>query len=241
MNAIVKSPFAWLLKREYWESRRGFLWAQVSAAGVILVITILGIIAGEVFRARMEGDTSVHMGGVNLNAMLQNAVSHNTAQLVGALDMTLLSFGFIASVVLFFVVFFYLLGSLYDDRRDRSILFWRSLPISDTGTVLSKVVAAVIIAPLIATVVVLAGYLCMQIVVSVWFLAHGVNPFGLLWGHWQPLSVWLHLLVMVPVNAIWALPTVGWLLLWSAAARSKPFLWAVVIPIVAGVLNLWIG
>ena len=241
MNAIVKSPFAWLLKREYWESRRGFLWAQVSAAGVILVITILGIIAGEVFRARMEGDTSVHMGGVNLNAMLQNAVSHNTAQLVGALDMTLLSFGFIASVVLFFVVFFYLLGSLYDDRRDRSILFWKSLPISDTGTVLSKVVAAVIIAPLIATVVVLAGYLCMQIVVSVWFLAHGVNPFGLLWGHWQPLSVWLHLLVMIPVNAIWALPTVGWLLLWSAAARSKPFLWAVVIPIVAGVLNLWIG
>jgi len=144
-------------------------------------------------------------------------------------------------VVLFFVVFFYLLGALYDDRRDRSILFWKSLPISDTATVVSKVIAAVIIAPLIAVVVTLAGYIGAQIIVSVWFLAHGVNPFGLLWAHSEPFSLWLHLLVMVVVNAVWALPTVGWLLVWSAAVRSKPFLWAVVIPIVAGVLNFWIG
>ena len=44
MNAIAKSPFAWLLKREYWESRRSFLRAQVIAAGVIIVLSILGVI-----------------------------------------------------------------------------------------------------------------------------------------------------------------------------------------------------
>ena len=241
MNAIVKSPFAWLLKREYWESRRGFLWAQVCAAGVILAITILGIIAGEAFRIRSGVDMSMHMGAANLGEMLRSASTHDIGQLVQALDMTLLLFGFIASVVLFFVVFFYLLGALYDDRKDRSILFWKSLPVSDTATVISKVVAAVIMAPLIAVVVTLAGYIGAQIIVSLWFLAHGVNPFGLLWAHAQPFSVWLHLLVMVPVNAVWALPTVGWLLFWSAAVRSKPFLWAVVIPIVAGVLNFWVG
>ena len=241
MNAIVKSPFAWLIKREYWESRRGFLWAQVCAAGVILAITILGIIAGEVFRARMGVDTSVHMGAANLSEMLRLASAHDVDQLVKGLDMTLLLFGFISSIVLFFVVFFYLLGALYDDRRDRSILFWKSLPVSDTSTVISKVVAAIVIAPLIAVVVTLAGYIGAQIIISLWFLAHGVNPFSLLWAHAQPFSVWLHLLAMVPVNAVWALPTVGWLLLWSAAVRSKPFLWAVVIPIIAGVLNFWIG
>jgi ABC-2 type transport system permease protein len=241
MNAIVKSPFAWLLKREYWESRRGFLWAQVTAAAVILVITILGIIAGEVFRARMGIDASVHMGATNLSQMLRSASAHDVNALVKGLDMTLLLFGFISSVVLFFVVFFYLLGALYDDRRDRSILFWKSLPVSDTATVISKVIAAVVIAPLIATVVTLAGYIGAQIIVSLWFLGHGVNPFGLLWAHIEPFSLWLHLLVMIVVNAVWALPTVGWLLLWSAAVRSKPFLWAVVIPIVAGVLNFWIG
>ncbi|MGH8151102.1 MAG: hypothetical protein ACREPF_00015 [Rhodanobacteraceae bacterium] len=239
MNAIVKSPFAWLLKREYWESRRGFLWAQVTAAGVILAITILGIIAGEVFRVRSGVD--VHMGATNLSQMLQSAANHDVVQLVKGLDMTLLLFGFISSIVLTFVVFFYLLGALYDDRRDRSILFWKSLPVSDTATVISKIIAAVVIAPLIAVIVILAGYIGAQIIVSLWFLAHGINPFVLLWAHVEPFSVWLHLLAMVPVNAVWALPTVGWLLLWSAAVRSKPFLWAVVIPIIAGVLNFWIG
>jgi ABC-2 type transport system permease protein len=90
-------------------------------------------------------------------------------------------------------------------------------------------------------VVVLAGYIGAQIIVSLWFLAHGVNPIGLLWMHAEPFSLWLHLLAMIPVNAVWALPTVGWLLVWSAAVRSKPFLWAVVIPVIAGVLNFWIG
>jgi ABC-2 type transport system permease protein len=241
MNAIVKSPFAWLLRREYWEERRGFLWAQIAAVVVILAITILGIIAGEVFRARMGGDMSVHMGAANLSQMLSSASAHDIGALVKALDMTLLLFGFISSVVLFFVVFFYLLGALYDDRRDRSILFWKSLPLSDTSTVISKVIAAVIIAPLIAVVVVLAGYIGAQIIVSLWFLAHGVNPIGLLWAHTEPFSLWLHLRAMIPVNAVWALPTVGWLLVWSAAVRSKPFLWAVVIPVIAGVLNFWIG
>ena len=241
MNAIAKSQFAWLLKREYWESRRGFLWAQVVTAGVIVGISILGIIAAEAFRARMGVQIAGPWGGANLNEMLRSASQHDVIQLVNGLDMTLLMFAGIASVVLCFVMFFYLLGALYDDRRDRSILFWKSLPVSDTATVASKVVAAVLIAPLLAMAVTLAGYIAMQVVVSFWFLAHGVNPFALLWAHTDPFLLWLRLLVMVPVDALWALPTVGWLLLWSAAVRSKPFLWAVATPIVAGLLNFWIG
>jgi len=239
MNAILKSPFAWLLKREYWESRRSFLRAQVIAAGVIIVLSILGVIVAEATRARWSGH--IEMGGNgNLTEVLQNALSHNIDGLVRALDGMMLMFGMLAAIVLFFVVFFYLLGALYDDRRDRSILFWKSLPVSDTATVLSKVVSAVIVAPLIAAVVVLAAYIVQQIVMSLWFAAHGLNPFPLLWAHVSPFSTWLHMLAMIPVNALWALPTVGWLLLWSAVARSKPFLWAVAVPIVAGVLNFWV-
>src|SRR5690348_13481518 len=178
MNAIVKSPFAWLLKREYWESRRGFLWAQVWAAGVLLVISILGIVAFEAFRLRNNIEIGMHG---NLSALLSNGMQHNAAGIAPGLDGLMLTFGMIAAIVLFFVVFFYLLGSLYDDRRDRSILFWKSLPVSDTATVLSKVVSAVIVAPLIAAVVVLAAYIVQQIVMSLWFAAHGLNPFPLLW------------------------------------------------------------
>ncbi|GAE49902.1 membrane protein [Xanthomonas arboricola pv. pruni str. MAFF 311562] len=56
-------------------------------------------------------------------------------------------------MVLAFVVFFYSLGSLYDDRRDRSVLFWKSLPVSDVQTVLSKAAWALLLAPLIAIVI----------------------------------------------------------------------------------------
>jgi ABC-2 type transport system permease protein len=238
MNAIVKSPFAWLLKREYWEERGGFLRAQVITAGVIIVLSILGVIVAEATRARWGAH--IDFSGNNLGGTLQNALSNNIDGLVHALDATMFTFGGFAAIVLFFVVFFYLLGALYDDRKDRSILFWKSLPVSDTATVISKVVSAVVVAPLIAVMVVLAGYIVEQIVMSNWFAAHGLNPFTLLWAHAGPFSTWLHMLAMIPVNAVWALPTVGWLLLWSAVVRSKPFLWAVVVPIIAGVLNFWI-
>jgi ABC-2 type transport system permease protein len=241
MNTIRSSltNFGWLVKREYWESRRGFLWAQFWAAASILVITILGIIAGEVLKARAGGQMDVSMG-LNLGQILREATTRDMDQLVKALDATMLLFGFVAGMVLFFVVFFYLLGALYDDRRDRSVLFWKSLPLSDTGTVLSKAVAGIVVAPLIATGIVLAGYVGAQVVVSLWLLLHAVNPLPL-WIQGEPYGVWLRLLVMVPVNALWALPTVGWLLLWSAAVRSKPFLWAIIVPIIAGMLNFWIG
>lgn len=237
MNSMT--TFGWLVKREYWESRRGFLWAPFWAAAAIIIITILGIIAGEVMRMR-TGFGSANMG-IGLNNILHSASAQDMGELVKALDMTMLLFGFVTAVVLSFVIFFYLLGALYDDRRDRSILFWKSLPLSDSATVLSKVVAAVILAPLIAVGVVLAGYIVAQIVISIWLLAHGVNPLGMVWAHAGPYSVWFHLLVMVGVNAVWALPTVGWLLLWSAAVRSKPFLWAIIIPVIAGILNFWVG
>jgi ABC-2 type transport system permease protein len=237
MNAILKSPFAWLLKREYWESRRGFLWAPFWTLAAILGLSVLGIVAFEVFRMR----NGIHLDGDGLGNALQDAFNNNTAGLVQSLDVVMLLLGGFVAIVLAFVIFFYLLGALYDDRRDRSILFWKSLPVSDTSTVISKIVAAIVIAPLIAVGVVLAGYIVAQIIGSVWFAAHGLNPFRLLWAHTDPWLTWLHLVAMIPVNAIWALPTVGWLLFWSAAVRSKPFLWAVVIPIIAAVLNFWVA
>lgn len=240
MSTSTATTFGWLVKREYWESRKGFLWAPFWATAVLLILTVLGMIASEVFNARMHGDTQVQLG-ISLNQMLRGVSSHDMPELVRGLDMTMMSIAVIAGIVFTFVVFFYLLGALYDDRRDRSILFWKSLPLSDTATVLSKVVAAVIVAPLIATTIVLVAYIALQVLISLWLLIHGVNPIPLLWMHVEPFGVWLQLLVAIPVNAIWALPTVGWLLFCSAAARGKPFLWAILTPVVVGVLNTWVS
>jgi ABC-2 type transport system permease protein len=224
-----------LLKREYWEHKGGFFWAPIWVCAVVIVVTVLGILSAEVFRAHAQ----VHMG-FSLEELRANISANDLVEAGNALDMAQLVFGGITCISLFFVLFFYLLGALYDDRRDRSVLFWKSLPITDTSTVASKVLSAMFVAPAIAFVVSTAAYVLFLVLIVLWAGAHGLNAFpAILAAH--PLGMFWRLLLTIPVDAIWALPTIGWLLFWSAYARSKPFLWAVVLPILAVAINGWFG
>ena len=138
-----------------------------------------------------------------------------------------------------FVVFFYCLGALYDERKDRSVLFWKSLPISDTQTVLSKVASAALVAPIIAIGASILTMFVFMLMISTVVLMHGGNPVELLWGPANPLTLIGGHIAWIPVYALWALPTIGWLLLCSAWARSKPFLWAIMVPLFAGIFVSW--
>jgi ABC-2 type transport system permease protein len=224
-----------LIKREYWEHRGGFLWTPIWITGVILALTVIGMITAEVFRANVH----VHVG-ISLDSLRDSISAQDFASAGNALDVVQLVFGAIPCIGLFFVLFFYLLGALYDDRRDRSVLFWKSLPVSDSMTVASKALASLLLAPLLAFAVSTVAYLLFLVLVSLWTALHGLNvlpavlashPFGMFW----------RLLLTIPVDALWALPTIGWLLFWSAFARSKPFLWAVMLPILALFANWWFG
>ena len=224
-----------LLKREYWEHRGGFLWAPVWTCAILLILTALGIITAEIFGRR----ANLQMG-FSLDRLHASMDANDLIQAGNAFDMVQMMFGVITCAVLFFVLFFYLLGALYDDRRDRSVLFWKSLPVSDASTVLSKSLAAMLLAPLLSFVVATLAYLVFLLLVTLWGALHGFNalpaiaaahPFGMFW----------RMLLTIPVDALWALPTIGWLLFWSAFARSKPFLWAVLLPVFAVIVNGWFG
>ncbi|MDE1898677.1 MAG: ABC-2 transporter permease [Xanthomonadaceae bacterium] len=229
--------FAWLVKREYWERRGGMLWAQVVSGGVMLLVSLVGLLIGEVaLRAHGGMDTQIQVG-VPLGQLINHPTAAQIAQFGHALDASMISFVGIGSMVLAFVLFFYLLSALYDERKDRSILFWKSLPVSDRDTVLSKVVTATVLAPVIAMIVALAAYFAVLILLSLFALLHGGNPVTLLWLPSHPLLMLVKLVIALPLNALWALPTVGWLLLCSSAVRAAPFLWAVLLPLAAGVLN----
>src|SRR5690606_14427191 len=106
----------------------------------------------------------------------------------------------------------------------------------DGETVLSKVASAVLVAPLLATIASILTMFGFLVLVSLVVLFYGGNPVTLLWGPASPLLLSLQYLAAIPVYALWALPTVGWLLLCSSWARSKSFLWAVVPPLLAGIL-----
>jgi ABC-2 type transport system permease protein len=228
--------FYWLMKREFWENRGGFLWAPVVTGVVFLVLNVMAIVAAEVMRAR----NGIEIGGNNFRVLIERAGDGDLAQVGAALDMTMLSSMGLLTIVLAFVVFFYCLGALYDDRRDRSVLFWKSLPLSNTSTVLSKVVSAVVVAPAIAVVVGIAVGLVQLVIFSLVLSFHGINMWELLTlAH--PVRAVISLLGSIPVYALWAAPAVGWLLLCSAWARSKPFLWAVAVPVVAGLMVSWFG
>jgi ABC-2 type transport system permease protein len=224
-----------LLKREYWEHRGGFLWTPVWITGVILVFTVLGILSAEVFHAQSH----VHMG-FSLDELRDNISASDWSEAGNALDMAQLMFGGLTSIGLFAVLFFYLLGALYDDRRDRSVLFWKSLPVTDASTVVSKALSAMLVAPVLAFAVATAAYIVFLVMVALWAGMHGLNALPAIFAA-HPLGMFTRLLLTVPISALWALPAIGWLLFWSAYVRSKPFLWAVMIPVVALIVNWWLG
>ena len=229
--------FYWLVKRELWEHRGGFLWTPIIVGGVFLLLNLMGIITGEVMGGRHG--FNITLGSSNNMNLLARALDQQSMATVGAgLDMVMYSPTMIIGMVLGFVVFFYCLGALYDDRRDRSLLFWKSLPISDTATVLSKVVAATVVAPLIAIIVGTLTGILMLLMFAIALSLHGVSVWHLLTLS-HPFQVIANLVGSIPLYVVWALPTVGWLLLCSAWSRSKPFLWAVVLPVAVGIVIGW--
>ena len=227
--------FYWLVKREFWEHRGSFLLAPIITGGVMLVLTLMGIITSEVFRAR----NGVQVNGIDFNTITAHMGPDALETIGKALDLAIMSPIVLIGIVLFLVVFFYCLGSLYDDRRDRSILFWKSLPISDRDTVLSKAFCATVLVPVIAIIVSVVTGLLIMVMMAIVASMHGANLWQMLWTLPHPFHITASMLSCIPLYVVWALPTVGWLMLCSAWARNKPFLWALIIPIGSGIIVSW--
>jgi ABC-2 type transport system permease protein len=263
MNAVIESQapspsplrvaphpthkFRLLLRREFWEHKGGFFWAPIWAGAISLVLTAMALIVGEVSmrRAVAAGQNmqingvDVSVNGLDLGVLASRMDASSIRDFGNGIDFASLTSALWPMVVLGFVVFFFCLGSLYDERKDRSVLFWKSLPLSDTETVLSKAASALVVAPALAVAAAIASMLGFLLLVSVFVLLHHGNPHALVWGPGSPLKVAASLAAAIPVYALWALPAVGWLMFCSAWAKSKPFLWAILIPVFSGILISW--
>lgn len=250
MNAPAKTmshpthKFQLLLRREFWEHKGGFLWAPLVAGGIFLLLSLMGFGVGEMAARRATGnfemgDGRFQFNGIDLEAFTAQMDAHDLYRLGQGIDLSMMMASTWPLIVLAFVVFFYCLGALYDERKDRSVLFWKSLPLSDRETVLSKVASALLVAPALAVAAAVATMFGFLMVLSAMVLLHGGNPFEMVWGPGSPLKVAGQLIAVIPVYALWALPAAGWLLLCSSWAKSKPFLWAIMIPVFAGIFVTW--
>jgi ABC-2 type transport system permease protein len=210
--------FMWLIRRELWENRG--IWTVPSIVGGILVVVTT--------MTATFGDISIN------NASLFVHRHGDEARVLGEM----LLFGFGTSLFLFMCLYsiFYLVDSLSTERKDRSILFWKSLPISDGATVLSKLVMAAAVIPLIFLVAADLTTLGVAIVLSL----RGGSAFARVFFQpdlWLQLQVlWLYLIV---VMAIWYLPVAGWLLMVSAWARRAVLMWAMLPPILLVLIGKW--
>lgn len=131
-------------------------------------------------------------------------------------------------VILVFVTFNYLLGCLYSDRKDRSILFWRSMPVSARDEVLAKLAVALLVAPAIFIAASLLAQLATVLLAMLLVLRMDLDPFAVVLGNIQFGRLLLDQLGGWVLTALWVAPVYAWVLLASAAARRSPFLLAVV-------------
>jgi ABC-2 type transport system permease protein len=207
--------FYWSVRREFWENRLIYI-APLGAAAIFLVSFVINTI---LLRFRMHGVWPVDAARQHDALTLPLALPH---ELSAALIMG------IAMVV----GIFYSLDALYGERRDRSILFWKSMPVSDLTTVLSKMAIPLVIIPVLSYAIVLVTHFIMLLMASTLLVGSGAN-IAALWTQESffrfSLDLFYH---MLTVHGLWYAPLYGWLLLVSAVAPRAPFVWAVLPPFV---------
>ncbi len=208
-----------LVRREFWEHR--YLWIAPLVTAALLVVCVLFARGHHVqIDARDVADMAF--------SARQKLAASTIAQ--GVVFVAL-------NLVMGFVVSFYLVDCLYAERRDRSIYFWKSMPVSDGLTVASKVLVAMVVVPLGVWLLAAVTHVLISMVVAA-YSAIGQLPSHLV--AWNTLT-WLRvewlLLIGVILGALWNAPICGYFLLVSVLARRNAVMWAIGIPVVVPILE----
>lgn len=199
-----------LLQRELWEHRSLYFTPLVIAVFLILIA-----VTGQV---SVNGE-HLDLGIVGLSNAPENARS---AALAGLMFMF---FGMFYAAMGILTIF-YCLDCLYAERKDRSILFWRSTPTTDFETVLSKLLVALLVIPLVTFAVVVATHIVVFIITSIWLSLQGANAWHLIWTSTPFFDTWIAILFFMLATPLWFSPFIGWFLFVSAFAKRSSFLTA---------------
>jgi ABC-2 type transport system permease protein len=191
-------PLYWSVRRELWENRFIYI-APLAVAG----LTLLGFLFASVGRALSSTDLTLR------RTILEGPYDFASALIMGTA---------------FVVGLFYSLDALHSERRDRSILFWKSLPVSDLTTVVSKAAIPLVVLPAIAFVLTVVTHLIMLLLSTAVLSGSGLNP-AFLWARIWSLHMEL-LYHLITVHVLWYAPIYAWVLLVSGWARRAAILWA---------------
>lgn len=207
----------WSVRRELWENRSIYI-APLAVAALIPVGLLISV-------TRLPDRIRVVMGGTK--PLPQHVPFDQQISFAALLIMA----------TTFLVAVFYCLDALQRERRDRSILFWKSLPVSDLVTVLSKASIPLLVIPLLTFAITIATQ-CVMVLLSTAVLLASGQSVAELWNH---LSFWQMSLMLlyhlVAIHGLWYAPIWCWLLLVSSWSRRAAFLWAALPPLAIGVVE----
>ncbi|WP_286233004.1 hypothetical protein [Thalassotalea sediminis] len=205
------------IQKELWEYKKIFVWLPTILATIIVLIPTFNYLLGDGFPINWQ---------YQLDRISQQQDNALFSEIIFAL-MTAIFIPFL--IVAFIVQLYYFTACLFDEKRDLSIVFWRSLPVPDSLTIGVKLLVGAIILPAIfmlaATVVLLIFALVAFIACIVLSVSQNIDLWGIWFsGDWviNLLSCWGTLLPL----SLWLLPVYAWLMLMSMFAHKAPFLWA---------------
>src|SRR5437868_9706792 len=210
-NNAPTRPFYWSVWRELWENRSIYI-----APLIVAIIVLFGFLVSTIGLPERR------------RAVLLLDPAKARAAIEAPYDMAAI----MLILTAFIVGVFYCLDALHGERRDRSILFWKSLPVSDATTLLSKAMVPLAVLPAVVFALIVATQFVMLMISSVALLPSGLT--GTTWANFNLLQQSMILLYSLIAIALWHAPIYGWALLISGIARRATFLWAVLPLLVIG-------
>ena len=212
-----------LIKREIWEHRAIYV-TPIAIAVVVSLVSLAGMVTISAF------DKEVNM------ALFGASNIAGDAEREAAMTVFFLGTSWVFLFGLAILTTFYTLDSLYAERKDKSILFWRSLPITDAETVVSKLLTAIFVLPLVTVAAIIATHIVNLVITTGWVMVRGGNAAHLIWGSVPLFDNWVAALIVTIASAIWMSPFIGWFLFVSAFTKRSPLLMAfmplIILPIV---------
>ncbi|MBL4612247.1 MAG: hypothetical protein JKY91_00745 [Emcibacter sp.] len=215
------NPFKALMLREYWENSRAIFTTPlvITAISMVLIIISMGLFG-----------RAIHIDGSSytLSEVIANMSVQDTQDLSDHINHLLLASSAPIMIGVWFCMVFTALGSLYDERKDNSILFWKSMPVSDMQTILSKILTVTIVIPLVAIGFAFIFQIFLLIVGSLYTIGTEYSAWDLLWSSTNMPVLLLNEVVYLLMFSLWALPVFAWLMLASVVAKRTPLLVATI-------------
>jgi len=227
ISALTKingyNPTKALFLKEFWDHRRAILMTPMVITGLFIVFVIVAMVTGnDLWINDMSLQESMRAGFIEAREEGQSPSFIVTRMLFG--------FSVLLWIAAAFTITFTALSSLHDERKDGSILFWKSMPVSDAKEVLIKLATIIFVIPLVIVPFAIIIELFMVLAMTVIGLYHGIDVVSYIYMNIN-VPVLMMLNIVLPImTVLWILPLITWFMLVSSFSRRPPFLIAFAVP-----------